>query len=113
MEILLKFSNMKQLTIKNIERLKGAGTNDSPVVLTIDTTPEQYQMTMDWEGYLWNVVLSRRSSEGGYWNGGYWNMAVQRHGKMDIQDTAMSKNGLSTPHQFMLVVETLMSRTRL
>ena len=96
-----------RLKIKNIERLKGAGTNDSPVVLTIDTTPEQYQMTMDWEGYLWNVVLSRREGAGGYWN-----MAVQRHGKMDIQDTAMSYSGLSTPHQFMLIVETLMSRTR-
>ena len=96
------------LTIKNIERLKGAGSYDSPVVVSINTTSEQYQMTMDWEGYLWDVVLSRRASEGGYWN-----MAVQRHGKMDIQDTAMSKNGLSTPHQFMLVVETLMSRTRL
>ncbi len=98
---------MKQLTIKNIERLKGAGSWDSPVVITIDTTPEQYGMTMDWEGYLWNVVLNRRKGAGGYWN-----MAVQRHGKMNIQETAMSPGGLSTPHQFMLIVETLMSRTR-
>lgn len=96
-----------KLTIKNIERLKGAGTNDSPVVLSIDTTPEQYQMKMDWEGYLWNVVLNRMVGAGGYWN-----MAVQRHGKMGIQDTAMSPGGLSTPHQFMLIVETLMKRTR-
>lgn len=96
------------LTIKNIERLKGAGSYDSPVVVSINTTSEQYQMTMDWEGYLWDVVLSRRASESGYWN-----MAVQRHGKMNIQDTAMTESGLSTPHQFMLIVETLMSRTRL
>jgi len=95
------------LTIKNIERLKGAGSYDSPVVVSIDTTSEQYQMTMDWEGYLWNVVLSRRVGEGGCWN-----MAVQRHGKMDIQDTAMSRGGLSTPQQFMLIVENLMKRTR-
>lgn len=98
---------MKQLTIKNIERLKGAGTNYSPVVLTIDTTSEQYQMTMDWEGYLWNVVLSRRKGAGGYWN-----MVVQRHGKMGIQDTAMTEEGLSRPARFMQIVETLMSRTR-
>ena len=98
---------MEKLKIRNIERLKGAGTNDSPVVLTIDTTPEQYQMTMGWEGYLWNVVLSRRVGAGGCWN-----MAVQRHGKMDIQDTVMSRGGLSTPQQFMLIVENLMKRTR-
>ena len=98
---------MEQLTIRNIERLKGAGSYDSPVVVSIDTTPEQYGMTMDWEGYLWNVVLSRRVGEGGCWN-----MAVQRHGKMDIQDTTMSRGGLSTPQQFMLIVENLMKRTR-
>ena len=96
------------LTIKNIERLKGAGSYDSPVVVSINTTSEQYQMTMDWEGYLWDVVLSRRASEGGYWN-----MAVQRHGKMNIQDTAMTEEGLSRPARFMEIVETLMSRTRL
>ena len=99
---------MEQLTIRNIERLKGAGSYDSPVVVSIDTTPEQYGMTMDWEGYLWNVVLSRRVGEGGCWN-----MAVQRHGKMDIQDTAMTEDGLSRPARFMEIVETLMSRTRL
>ena len=98
---------MKQLTIRNIERLKGAGTNDSPVVVSIDTTPEQYQMTMDWKGYLWNVVLNRNDGPGDDWN-----MSVHRHGKMDIQYTTMSLGGLCTPHQFMLVVETLMSRTR-
>ena len=95
------------LTIKNIERLKGAGSYDSPVVVSINKTSEQYQMTMDWEGYLWNVVLSRRVGEGGCWN-----MAVQRHGKMDIQDTAMTEEGLSRPARFMEIVETLMSRTR-
>ena len=97
-----------KLTIKNIERLKGAGSYDSPVVFSIDTTPEQYQMKMDWGGYLWNVVLNRMVGAGGYWN-----VAVQRHGKMDIQGTILSPRGLSTPNQFMLIVETLMGRMRI
>jgi len=95
-----------RLTIQNIERISGLGDYNSPhITYNVTVYPDRYELPMEYEGKIWNVVLFRDTHPAH----DRYRLSVQCIGKMQFETTAIDKAELSSPGLTLSIIESLMN----
>jgi len=95
-----------KITIENIERISGLGDYNSPhITYNVTVHRDRYELPMQYEGMIWNVVLYRDTHPAH----GHYRLLVQCIGKMQFETTAIDRAELSSPGITLSIIESLMN----
>ena len=95
-----------KITIENIERISGLGDYNSPhITYNVTVHRDRYELPMQYEGKIWNVVLYRDAHPAH----GHYRLLVQCIGKMQFETTAIDRAELSSPGITLSIIERLMN----
>ena len=95
-----------RLTIQNIERLNEIGDSKSPFIALSKEHDSRYEMTMQYEGWNWNVVIYRDTHPAHH----HYRILVQCIGLTHFETTAVSRTELNSVGLTLSIIESLMNK---
>lgn len=99
------------LTIRNLDRIIGAGTLYSPSVIHINETKTEYGISLEWDGDQWGVDIDRIAGDWG------WNLVIRCtskivNGEMPVWYQLLTRSDVATPDRLMESIEHGMSNIK-